>query len=185
MDLQHSNSHQSYYTCLSHCASANGTLIMQSLQPSVITGGCSGWLRQEFCDLEILDEITKLAFHSKLVPGIDGHCRNTLIRQFRTWKDLHYVPENLHPSIKWSTQQPYPLVAEMQDIQWQIVDRNKKLNSNLKSQRSGSWLSKSKWASDKNMLTFWVICMSQTMDKYPELLYEKQKCKTLCLIQLG
>jgi hypothetical protein len=32
VDLQRSNSHQSYYTCLCHCASAKGTLIMQSLQ---------------------------------------------------------------------------------------------------------------------------------------------------------
>ena len=40
VDLQHPNSHQSYYTCLSRCASAKGTLIMQSLQQSVITGGC-------------------------------------------------------------------------------------------------------------------------------------------------
>jgi len=42
VDLQHSNSHQSYYTCLSCCASAKGTLIVQSLQPNMITGGCSG-----------------------------------------------------------------------------------------------------------------------------------------------
>ena len=70
VDLQHSNSHQSYYTCLSRCASAKGTLIMQSLQPNMITGGCSGWLRQEFCDLEILDEITRLVFHSQLDPEI-------------------------------------------------------------------------------------------------------------------
>ena len=60
VDLQHSNSHQSYYTCLSCSACANGTLIIQSFQPSVITGGCSGWLRQEFRDLELLDEITRL-----------------------------------------------------------------------------------------------------------------------------
>ena len=136
VDLQHSNSHQSYYTCLSRCASAKGTLIIQSLQPSVITGGCSGWLRQEFRDLEILDEITRLAFHSQLVPEINGHCRNTLIRQFRTWKGLNYVPENLHPAIKWSAQQPYPFEAEVQDIQWKIVDRNEKFNSNLKSSTS-------------------------------------------------
>ena len=45
VDLQHCNNHQSCYTYLSHSASAKDTLIMQSLQPSVITGGCSGWLR--------------------------------------------------------------------------------------------------------------------------------------------
>ena len=131
VDLQHSNSHQSYYTCLSPCASAKGTLIMQSLQPSMITGGCSGWLRQEFCDLEILDEITRLTFHSQLAPEINGHHRNTLIRQFRTWKGLNYVPDNLHPTIKWSAQYPNPLEADAQDIPWQIVNRKEKLNSDL------------------------------------------------------
>jgi hypothetical protein len=131
VDLQHSKSHQSYYTCLSRCASAKGTLIVQSLQPSVITGGCSGWLRQEFRDLELLDEITRLAFRSQLPPEINSHYRNILIRQFRAWKGLNYIPDNLHPSIKWSAQCPNPLEAEVQDIPWQIVNRKEKLNSNL------------------------------------------------------
>ena len=131
VDLQHSNSHQSYYTCLSCSASAEGTLIVQSFQPSVITGGCSGWLRQEFRDLELLDEITRLRFLSQLDPEIDGHCRNTLIRQFRTWKGINYVPENSHPAIKWSTQQPNPLEAEVQDIPWKIVNGKENVNSNL------------------------------------------------------
>ena len=95
---------------------------MQSLQPSMITGGCSGWLRQEFHDLEILDEITRLAFHSQLDPEINGHCRNTLIRQFCTWKGLNYVPENLHPIIMWSAQHPNPLEPDVQVIPWQIVN---------------------------------------------------------------
>ena len=131
VDLQHSCSHQSYYTCLSRCASAKGTLIMQSLQPSMITGGCSGWLRQEFRDLEILDEITRLAFHSQLVPGIEAHCRNTCIKQFRTWKGLNYVPENLHPTIKWHTQHSYPLQMDQEDTPWQIVNRKENLISNF------------------------------------------------------
>jgi hypothetical protein len=131
VDLQHSKSHQSYYTCLSHCASAKGTLIVQSLQLSVITGGCSGWLRQEFRDLELLDEITRLEFHSQLPPKINGHSRNTLIRQFRAWRGLKYMPENLHPSIKWSAQCPNPLAAESQDIPWQMVNRKEHLNLDL------------------------------------------------------
>jgi len=88
----------------------------------MITGGCSGWLKQEFCDLELLDEITRLQFLSQLVPEINGHCQNTLIRQFQTWKCLNYAPDNLHPTIKWSAQQPYPLEAEVQDISWEIVN---------------------------------------------------------------
>ena len=43
------------------------------------------------------------------------------------------MPENLHPIIKWSAQQPHPLEVEVQDIQWQIVDKKENLNSNLKS----------------------------------------------------
>jgi len=131
VNLQHAKSHQSYYTCLSPCASAKGTLIVQSLQPSVITGGCSGWLRQELCDLELLDEITRLAFHSQLSPEINGHSRNTLLRKFRAWKGLNYVPDNLHPLIKWSAQHSNPLEAEVQDIPWQIVNQKENLNSNL------------------------------------------------------
>ena len=104
---------------------------MQSLQPSMITGGCSGWLRQEFRDLEILDEITRLAFHSQLVPEINGHCQNSLIRQFHMWKCLNYVPENLHPTIKWSAQHPNTLEPDVQVIPWQIVNRKENLNSNL------------------------------------------------------
>ena len=43
------------------------------------------------------------------------------------------MPENLHPTIKWSAQQPHPLEVKEQDIQWQIVDRKENSNSNLKS----------------------------------------------------
>jgi len=90
-------------------------------------------VRPDFCDLELLDEITKLEFHSQLVPEINGHCRNTLIRQFHTWKGPNYMPENFHPTIKWSAQQPHPLEVESQNIEWQIVDQKKNLNSNLES----------------------------------------------------
>jgi hypothetical protein len=81
--------------------------------------------------LELLDEITKLAFYSQLPPKINGHSCNTLIRQFHACKGLNYVPENLHPSIKWSEQCPNPPEAEVQDISWQIVNRKEQPNSNL------------------------------------------------------
>jgi len=42
------------------------------------------------------------------------------------------VPENLHPSIQWSTQCPNPLTAESQDIPWQMVNQKEHLNSDLK-----------------------------------------------------
>jgi hypothetical protein len=39
------------------------------------------------------------------------------------------VRENLHSSIKWSTQCPNPLAVESQDISWQMVNRKEHLNS--------------------------------------------------------
>ena len=101
---------------MSQSATAEGTVIIQSLQPSVITEGCSGWLRQEFHDLGLLDEITKLAFDSQLALEINSHHQNTLIRQFRNWKGINYTPDKLHPNIKWSQERPYPLKAEIQDV---------------------------------------------------------------------
>ena len=41
------------------------------------------------------------------------------------------MPDNLHPTIKWSAQNPYPLEADVQDIPWQIVNRKEILYSKL------------------------------------------------------
>ncbi|KAF9457986.1 hypothetical protein BDZ94DRAFT_1174610, partial [Collybia nuda] len=73
-------SHMSYYTCLSRSASAAGTIIVQGFEPSVITRGCSGYLRQEFREHEILDDITRLRYEGLLPDSIEGHIRNSLIR---------------------------------------------------------------------------------------------------------
>ena len=131
VDLQHSNSHQSYYTCLSRSATAEGTLIIQSFNPSIITGGCSGWLRQEFRDLELLNEITELAFNSQLPQGIKGHRRSTLISQYRKWKGVMHVPENLHPAITWNDKNPNELKQDISYVAWQTIDRNKKTDEQV------------------------------------------------------
>jgi hypothetical protein len=126
VDLQHSSNHHSYYTCLSCSVTAEGTLIIQSLHPEVITGGCSGWLRQEFRELELLDEITKLAFNSELPYEINGHRRNTIIRQLHLWKGIYYVPENTHHAIRWSQDNPKPLENILNDSPWHIVNKSAK-----------------------------------------------------------
>ena len=70
------------FTCLSRSTSAAGTIIIQGFDPSVITRGCSGYLRQEFCEHEILDDITRLKYEGKLPNDINGSLRNGLIRQY-------------------------------------------------------------------------------------------------------
>ena len=90
-DLNNLQTHQSYYTALSWSASAEGTLILQGFDPWKFTGKCSGALRQEFGELEILDEITWLRYEGKHSVKVYGNIQNTLIKKFCEWKGQQYV----------------------------------------------------------------------------------------------
>ncbi|KIM79453.1 hypothetical protein PILCRDRAFT_35638, partial [Piloderma croceum F 1598] len=125
VDLNSCYTHQSYYTCLSRSASAGGTIIVQGFDPKVITGGASGYLRQEFRELELLDEITRLRFENALPESITGNRRNVIIRQFQEWKGTDYVPHDVHHSIRWNKQDPLEMLNVVTDTPWQLVKNNK------------------------------------------------------------
>ena len=114
-DLNNLRSHQSYYTALSRSATAEGTLILQGFDPRLIVGGCSGALRQEFRELELLDDITRLRYSGKLPVSVDGDTRNNIITSFRKWKGTQYVPSTVHNSIKWSKRSPW-LETDSEDL---------------------------------------------------------------------
>jgi len=59
-------SHMLYYICLSRSTSAAGTIIIQGFEPTIITGGCSGYFRQKFHEHEIFDDLTTLTYENKL-----------------------------------------------------------------------------------------------------------------------
>jgi hypothetical protein len=105
-DLNNLANHQAYYTALSRSATAQGTLILQGFDARKMTGGCSGALRQEFRELELLDEITKTRYLGKLPPTVTGDTRNTVISSFQKWKGVQYVPKAVHPEIRWSKRDP-------------------------------------------------------------------------------
>ena len=126
VDLSNCRSHQSYYTCLSRSATASGTVIVQSFSPHLITCGASGYLRQEFCELELLDEISKLRYEGELPDCIQGNFRNPLIRSYQKWKGTNYVPSLTHPALKWSVTDPLPLLPVVTDAPWQIINKKKK-----------------------------------------------------------
>lgn len=44
--------------------------MVQSFDPGKITGGISGHLRQEFQELNLLDEITTLKYNNQFPPDI-------------------------------------------------------------------------------------------------------------------
>jgi hypothetical protein len=122
VDLNNCRSHQAYYTALSRSSTAKGTVILQEFDPRKITGRASGALRQEFRDLELLDEITKLRYLGKLPGSVNGDRRNTLIHSLRLHKGMTYVPSSVHPSIKWSKKDPM-LDPIADDLPWMLVTK--------------------------------------------------------------
>ncbi|KAF8903080.1 hypothetical protein CPB84DRAFT_1678290 [Gymnopilus junonius] len=107
-DLNNLNSHQAYYTALSRSSTAKGTMILQGFDERKITGKkLYGGLRQEFRELELLDEITKLRYNGKLHFSVTGDTRNSLIHTFHKWKGIHHVPATVHSAIRWSKFDPF------------------------------------------------------------------------------
>ena len=97
------NTLASVYTALSRSSSAENTMIIQDFDIPALGEGVTGYLRQEYRELEILDHISKLRYIGKLPPTVDGAYRNDLIQQYRKHFGKSFMPEHLHPSIKWNS----------------------------------------------------------------------------------
>ena len=106
-DLNNSRTHQAIYTALSRSSSASGTVILQGFDQSKITGGCLGALRQEYRELELLDNVTTLRYESKLSDTVYGDRWNTIIENFRKSMGTNFNPPGLHPSLSWSDKSPF------------------------------------------------------------------------------
>ncbi len=124
VDLNNCRSHQSYYTALSRTATTEGTLILPSLQgpknspvdASKIQGGCSGYLRQEFRELETLDDITAQVYDGSIPVTVQGDTRYTLIESFREHMGPWYVPARMDKALMWSEVEPFESVDATVDV---------------------------------------------------------------------
>jgi hypothetical protein len=116
--------HMSYYSSLSRSASAAGTVIIQGFDTKVITRGCSGYLRQEFREQELLDEITRLRYEGQLPDDFKQEIRSVMIHQFQLWKGTDYIPPKTDAALKWSQTDPLDLVSVVDDSLWQLVNKN-------------------------------------------------------------
>ena len=134
MDLQNCRTAQSVYTCLSRSSSADGTLIIQGFDPQRITGGHSGFLRQEFRELELLDEITRLRYLGKL-PHSELQTRRALIHWFRTLKGEDFVPKATHAAIHWSKDNPIELEEPDDDIDFELLKKSDETKKKEKAQK--------------------------------------------------
>ena len=131
VDLSRCKSHQSYYTCLSRSASSEGTIILQNFNSQLITKGADGYLRQEFRELEILDQITEWKYHSIWPSELKGTTRNELLRHFQKYKGTAYVPKNVHSILKWSESDPMPQVQKVTDSKWKTLEKSKNSKQSL------------------------------------------------------
>jgi hypothetical protein len=125
IDLSSCRDHLSYYTCLSRGSTAEGTVIVQGFSEYKIMCGASGYLQQEFRELELLDQITKLKYDNKLPKHINGNLCNAIICQFQLHKGTDYIPDNIPQQLKWTMSDPMDLLSVVTDSPWQIVQRRK------------------------------------------------------------
>ena len=139
VDLFNCRSHQAYYTALSRSATAEGTIILQGFDAKKITGRASRALRQEFRDLELLDEITKSKYESKLPLTVCGERRNNLIHAYRKHKGMSYVPSLVHHSIRWNKSDP--MLDPIEDnMQWKILQKSDITTSLKGSDKNNSFI---------------------------------------------
>ncbi|RPD70740.1 hypothetical protein L226DRAFT_435937, partial [Lentinus tigrinus ALCF2SS1-7] len=82
-------------------------------------------LRQEFRELELLDEITRLRYLGQVPPTVVGITRNELIHSFRKWKGENYMPAVMHSAIKWSSDDPFPIRDKLDDSPWTVINSQK------------------------------------------------------------
>ena len=102
-----------------------GTIIVQGFDHSKFMGGVTGWLRQEFRELELLDEITRIKYEGKLPSTVQGATRVALIHSYRTYKGTKYVPKTVHGALKWSDHDPFALEEPYKEAEWELVKHTK------------------------------------------------------------
>ncbi|TFY61610.1 hypothetical protein EVG20_g6989 [Dentipellis fragilis] len=125
MDLKTCRDHQSVYTCLSRASTYKGTVIMRMCDIGKITGGISGWQRQEFRELELLDHVTKLRFNGELKEDVGGNTRASVINSFKkVYKD--YCPSHVPDILKWSAEDSLVPQEDDDEFVWQKAGANHK-----------------------------------------------------------
>ncbi|KIP01811.1 hypothetical protein PHLGIDRAFT_123031 [Phlebiopsis gigantea 11061_1 CR5-6] len=83
-------------------------------------------LRQEFRDLEVLDEVTKLKYLKKLPLKVTGADRYQLIHSYRMLKGESYQPSNIPSALRWDTdsaEAEYPIHDPVAVDDWIVVDK--------------------------------------------------------------
>ena len=77
-------------------------------------------MRQEFRELELLDDITDKHYRGKTALLLGDHNRNSLIKAYRESQGLLYVPPSAHKAIRWNKKDPFR-EPEIHNVDWHIA----------------------------------------------------------------
>jgi hypothetical protein len=91
VDLNESRSHQAIYTSLSRGKTAAETVILRPFALDKLQGGITGYLREEFRDLDLLDEITSKLHDGTLPIAATQSLRASMIAAYRTFQHVQNV----------------------------------------------------------------------------------------------
>jgi hypothetical protein len=123
-DLTNCRTHYSYYTSLSRGTSAEGTVILQGFVANLITSGISGFLRQEFRELEMLNEITRLRYEGQLSEEVVGSDRIELLHSYQRYRGGNYDPEGIHDATCWRNGDEPRSIPVVKRSRWQLVGKD-------------------------------------------------------------
>ena len=139
MDLEHAVGHQAVYTCLSRASAFKGTVILRMCSHGSITGGLKqdGRLRQEFRELELLNEITRLRWEGLLDKGVGGNTRSTLLKSYLKMYGTKKCPEHVHPAVRWSHEGDTTLVVDYNDDPTFVWRKAGEQGANANKEKSG------------------------------------------------
>ncbi|THU94619.1 hypothetical protein K435DRAFT_578937, partial [Dendrothele bispora CBS 962.96] len=121
--------HHSYYTAFSRSSSADGLILLDDIDVQKIQRGISGFLRQEFRELMLLDELTELRYNHKLDPRVYGETRNQLLRSYQNIKGNNYDPLSIPHALSSQSKKDSKVPPLAESTNWQLIGQRKTLQS--------------------------------------------------------
>lgn len=134
VDLRNCSNYRAFYVALSRSVTSEGLIILSDFTENAhkIQGGMEGWTRQEYRELELLNEITRLKYEGLLPASVNGHRRNVLIRQYQHLVGVSVAPKNIHNAVAWSKDAPMKMLQHVEDDAWHIIGSSDQSSSNAK-----------------------------------------------------
>ncbi|KAJ6627074.1 hypothetical protein B0H10DRAFT_1674013, partial [Mycena sp. CBHHK59/15] len=95
-------------------------------------------LRQEFRELELLNEITELRYSNKLPASAKGINRHELLRSFQLVKGGNYQPEEMSEHIRWKKRDEPLLPTVKLQYKWTLVGKDIPKETKPKKTKTGT-----------------------------------------------